>query len=296
MFREFQNMFQKNLQKRNFHGKPSLQYSRVKKIINHPDFNRDFLSNDINLLLLEKAFEITNYVRPAFLPQLSEYRPENGATCVSSGFGEDVPCDVFDGFHPTNLKNVDLEIVDNEICAQKNGIDIENSQLCAAVLQDGSETCQGDSGGPLVCDVDGRWTLTGVVSLGLEFGHPDFPDVFTRVAYYLKWIWNNNDLEPQLLPEFVTPSKLENSGQVFDQKKHFGKIMGGKNDDLDQGVKPSKLLIGTDTAQICVPIHGTAEIKDILFFFFIERGSSRLNMNFEKNISNLIYITQIFKF
>ncbi|CBY31060.1 unnamed protein product [Oikopleura dioica] len=154
------------------------KYSRVVEIINHPDYKPDpiFYVNDINLLLLKEAFEITDYVRPACLPQLSEYIPENGVACVASGFGQEGICDENVRFFPTRLKSVVLEIVDNEICAEKNGFDIDNSRLCAAGFQNGRDTCDGDSGGPLLCDVEGRWTLTGVVSFGLDYGEKEMPD------------------------------------------------------------------------------------------------------------------------
>jgi len=162
--------------------------------------------NDINLLLLEESFQITDFVRPACLPQLSDYKPQNGAACVASGFGQDGTCNDYVTFEPTNLKNVVLGIVDNEKCAQKLELDLESYQLCAAGLQNGMDTCKGDSGGPLVCDVEGRWTLTGVVSFGLVFGEKDFPGVYTNVAEYLGWIWNNSGIEPQK-PQFGSQSE-----------------------------------------------------------------------------------------
>ncbi|CBY35790.1 unnamed protein product [Oikopleura dioica] len=175
------------------------QHSRIKKIINHPDFNPTLFLNDINLLLLDIPFTITDYVRPACLPQNFEYKPENGAACVASGFGQQGTCDDNEILYATRLKSVVLEIVDNEICAEiheeHSGEKVVNSQLCAAGFQNGMDTCKGDSGGPLVCDVDGRWTLTGVVSFGLFFGEKDIPGVYTRVTEYLDWIWKNSDLE-----------------------------------------------------------------------------------------------------
>ena len=104
----------------------------VEKIISHPEFERDIFLNDINLIILKESFEITDYVRPACLPQSSAFSAAHGAACVASGFGKDGTCDINERFHATNLKNVVLDIVDNEICAQKLGFDIENSQLCAA--------------------------------------------------------------------------------------------------------------------------------------------------------------------
>ena len=148
---------------------------------------------------MDIPFTITDYVRPACLPQNFEYKPENGAACVASGFGQQGTCDDNEILYATRLKSVVLEIVDNEICAEiheeHSGEKVVNSQLCAAGFQNGMDTCKGDSGGPLVCDVDGRWTLTGVVSFGLFFGEKDIPGVYTRVTEYLDWIWKNSDLE-----------------------------------------------------------------------------------------------------
>lgn len=48
---------------------------------------------------------------------------------------------------------------------------------------------QGDSGGPLQCAMeDGRWILAGITSFGSGCAKPGFPDVYTRLSYYLPWI------------------------------------------------------------------------------------------------------------
>ncbi|XP_071535892.1 serine protease 29-like isoform X10 [Panulirus ornatus] len=50
-------------------------------------------------------------------------------------------------------------------------------------------TTSGDSGGPLQCNMrDGRWYLAGVTSFGSGCAKPGFPDVYTRITYYLPWI------------------------------------------------------------------------------------------------------------
>ena len=56
------------------------------------------------MLLLEEPFTITDYVRPACLPQISDYRPENGVSCVASGFGQEGTCDDNVKFAPTNFR------------------------------------------------------------------------------------------------------------------------------------------------------------------------------------------------
>lgn len=48
---------------------------------------------------------------------------------------------------------------------------------------------QGDSGGPLQCSMmDGRWYLAGITSFGSGCAKPGYPDVYTRLSFYLPWI------------------------------------------------------------------------------------------------------------
>lgn len=60
---------------------------------------------------------------------------------------------------------------------------------------------QGDSGGPLQCRFrkNGPWILAGVTSFGSGCADQHYPDVYTRISYYLKWILetiaNTNDDE-----------------------------------------------------------------------------------------------------
>jgi secreted trypsin-like serine protease len=35
---------------------------------------------------------------------------------------------------------------------------------------------------------DGRWYLAGITAFGSGCGRPGYPDVYTRLAYYLPWI------------------------------------------------------------------------------------------------------------
>jgi len=70
------------------------------------------------------------------------------------------------------------------------GVRLSERQLCAG--RGGTDTCQGDSGGGMVANnLDGRWTLVGVTSFGVDCARPDFPGVYTRVDQYLDWIRSN---------------------------------------------------------------------------------------------------------
>jgi len=59
---------------------------------------------------------------------------------------------------------------------------IHPGMICAAYI--GRDASIGDSGGPLMCG----GLLTGIVSWGKGCALPNYPGVYTDVAYYNKWI------------------------------------------------------------------------------------------------------------
>ncbi|ODM90346.1 Serine protease 48, partial [Orchesella cincta] len=69
-------------------------------------------------------------------------------------------------------------------------IGIRNFHICAGpqMKKTHKGTCVGDSGGPLMCNLrDGRWHLVGTL-LWVWMFQGGFPDVYSRITYYLPWI------------------------------------------------------------------------------------------------------------
>jgi len=59
--------------------------------------------------------------------------------------------------------------------------------VCAG--QGRRDSCAGDSGGPMLSDYhNGRWSVIGIVSFGVDCASERHPGVYTRVDRYLNWI------------------------------------------------------------------------------------------------------------
>ncbi|XP_076308431.1 testisin-like [Tachypleus tridentatus] len=141
---------------------------------------------DIAMMRLSEPVKLSEYVKPICLPQ--QHEEFEGAECVATGWGK-VEYDI----KPVNiLREVGVEIFDNSVCYKAYyedfDIPIHRWHVCAGTLEGGRGTCFGDSGGPLQCKRGNKWYLAGITSFGSGCGYPGFPDVYTRVSYYINWI------------------------------------------------------------------------------------------------------------
>jgi secreted trypsin-like serine protease len=56
-----------------------------------------------------------------------------------------------------------------------------------------TDTCQGDSGGPLMMFTSSQqWIVVGITSYGVGCALPRYAAVYTRVVYFLDWIYSMN--------------------------------------------------------------------------------------------------------
>jgi secreted trypsin-like serine protease len=178
-------------------GSNFLKLSPIKltaeEIIEHPDFDDEYLINDIAIIKLPMKIPFNHQIKPIALPSLSQAKLNfvNYKASVS-GFGR-----TFDGSQVSNqLRYVDVRVISRIECQMTYGSIITDKVICAkGWISNRNNACQGDSGGPVSMKVNGTEVLVGVVSFvsirGCEYGDPSG---FTRVSSYLKWISDKTDI------------------------------------------------------------------------------------------------------
>jgi len=159
------------------------QTRKVKSILIHPEFDPKSLINDMAVLVMDSAFEMTEYVGPACLPEPS-FNPKN-FLCVATGHGKDTYGEY--GYYSKELKrSSQLRIWNREDCEstlnseyfQTNhslNWEADSSFICAGGDED-VDTCEGDGGGPLVCLVSGDYDA--FVDASENNGDEEYFDIF----------------------------------------------------------------------------------------------------------------------
>ena len=164
----------------------SEQDINVLEIIVHQEYGRPFFfSNDIALLKLAKAVNLSNKVGAACLPDVNLSLV--GKTCWITGWGTLSS----GGIQPNTLMQAQVPVVSKQVCLLAYPNQLDDTMLCAGTRFGGVDACQGDSGGPLVCEFSGRWFLEGVTSWGRGCATPNFYGVYADVRVFLPWINGN---------------------------------------------------------------------------------------------------------
>ena len=163
----------------------------------HPNYGS---GNNFDVCLVKSPSDILNFgaangcgpdcVAAACLPTAAA---NHGDACWVAGWGTKSS----EGFTSTKLKSIGVNIFSDSYCEEySNGVYTEPDELCAGrpdfngnnLTDAGKDSCQGDSGGPLICDIDGKATLTGVVSWGDGCAQEGYPGVYGRTLEYKSWI------------------------------------------------------------------------------------------------------------
>lgn len=165
----------------------------VSNVIIHHRFYRPTMVNDVALLIVDDAFELTITVNTVCLPPPSIIPPHN-TICVASGWGKS-SFELGDKYQAV-LKKVQLPIVSSYACQHRLRrtrlgpyYHLDRSFICAGG-RIGEDTCKGDGGSPLVCqmpDSSGRFYQSGVVAAGVGCASP-VPGLYVDVSYFNDWI------------------------------------------------------------------------------------------------------------
>lgn len=155
------------------------QSRTVAQIIRHPNYNANTLANDIAVWRLSSALTLNSAVAAANLAPAG-FTPASNV--VAAGWGTTTE----GGSIPTTLMKVTVPMVSIASCRSSYGQNaILAGMICAGT--GGRDSCQGDSGGPL----HSGSTLAGIVSWGQGCARPNYPGVYTEVAYFNSWIRSN---------------------------------------------------------------------------------------------------------
>jgi len=163
----------------------------IAKVVLHPDWDPSTLNTDIAIVKLSKNATLNSDINLVCLPD--EYKNKDLEATIQS------PEPVVVGWGATHtyggaeskLRQATVPIVEKSDCKLAYSgvnVDIGETKVCAGKGK--RDTCSGDSGGPLLADHlgNGKWSVVGITSFGVDCGRADFPGVYTRVDKYLSWI------------------------------------------------------------------------------------------------------------
>lgn len=162
----------------------------VFEILCHEDFNRGTVRHDIALLKLATNMAFTAFIQPACLPQ-NDFTIVNEIGVVV-GFGR-----TESGQLSSILREAQMLVPSKMDCLGSNrdfyGLFLYDGNYCAGHLQEKMVACTGDSGGGMYFDVNGAWTVRGIVSIGIrndneEGCSPDNYVLYTDIFKHMTWI------------------------------------------------------------------------------------------------------------
>lgn len=123
------------------------QVREVSNIINHPQYSQTKLINDVSILTLKHALQLSSSIAVIPLEKANAVLPD-GSAVIATGWGRICyNCDL-----PKTLQAVKLPIIRNDRCQKMykryaHQFRITNSMLCAGLPVGGKDSCSGDSGG-----------------------------------------------------------------------------------------------------------------------------------------------------
>ncbi|XP_055678221.1 serine protease grass-like [Lutzomyia longipalpis] len=168
---------------------PPVQEILQEAILPHPSYNTPRFANDIGLIRLRDAADMSREnIKAVCLPYAPKLQSMNLRRLVATGWGT-----TENNTRSDELLKVNLPVVDNARCQRAfPTLKWSPNQFCAGG-ENNVDTCKGDSGGPLVYPANilgQRYVQFGIVSAGLSSCGVSngTPAVYVRVGNYMKWI------------------------------------------------------------------------------------------------------------
>lgn len=149
----------------------------ISKFILHPghiSIPATRMKHDIALLVLEKPLKLDKNTKTI---QINPNVIGVDVKATLAGWGSSLD-------HYEGLKYIELTTISNQKCSRQlpRGL-VKDEMVCAYSGRFGEGVCLGDSGGPLILDnkIIGISSWAKICAIG-------YPDGFTRVSSYIKWI------------------------------------------------------------------------------------------------------------
>lgn len=190
---------------------PKYQDFSIESVHHHEEYRALTRQNDIALIRIKKDAVLGTGVATSCLPVENATRPTSNNVCIASLSQVQQPGHstilyfLFQGLvvgwgatresiRNKTMLRVSMAMIPNEECArnlENSGVELSHKQFCA-VAGRVEYSCVGDSGGsfqsPALFNEDVHYFQYGVVSYGPRQCGTNDPVVYTKVAYYVKWI------------------------------------------------------------------------------------------------------------
>ncbi|XP_026477489.1 phenoloxidase-activating factor 1-like [Ctenocephalides felis] len=166
----------------------------VSHIIVHPGYQKGIYSHDVALLVLRTPLNYSVTAQSICLYDDMTTDLVN-IRALLVGWGKmAVPA-----VHPSQQQNLAVPIIENERCNRLYSghvvMPTRGAWLCAGG-EPGGDACQGFGGAPLVLRRGQRFVQVGMMSFGSDkCGAAGVASVYTRIAYYAKWIRDNMPID-----------------------------------------------------------------------------------------------------
>ncbi|NXK69435.1 ACRO protein, partial [Sylvietta virens] len=166
------------------------QVRRIKKLLQHENYKRSDMSNDIALLELSTPVECSPYIQLACVADpILGMSVSQEHICWVAGWGA---ISETDKSPSDRLQEAKVRPINVQLCNSSHWYrgKIHPYNLCAGYPQGTIDTCQGDSGGPLMCQDNktDSWWVVGVTSWGKGCGRARQPGIYTSTQYFYRWI------------------------------------------------------------------------------------------------------------